>query len=106
MLIHRISILGLIIQIVIVLVSRPLTTKQMIHLIHTQTLRLMNKRERINARANQGRCEEDVHAVAYASVHLRQALSYDQRLEPDTHACLWTRDRAQGCREYFGGYNP
>lgn len=89
----------------IVLVS-PLESKQLVHLVDTQALSVVNEEPSIDAGADQTRREEDVHAPAHTGVHLRQCLGDDQSPDPHTCGCEGTGYGAERGGEDLGRDDP
>lgn len=57
-----------------VMLHTPLKPKELVHLVNTQTLGIMNEKPSKDAGADQACCKEDVYAPAHAGIHLGQGL--------------------------------
>ena len=81
------------------ILSRPLKTKQLVHLIHAQSLGVVDEEPSIDTCADQASSKEDIYAPTHACVHLWQCLGDYKGPNPDTRSCERSRDRAQGGRK-------
>jgi hypothetical protein len=89
-----------------IVLPASLETEQLVHLVDTQTLGVVNEEPSIDTGADQACCEEDVHAPAHAGVHLRQCLGDDQGPDPHTCGCERTGHGAECSGEDLSRDDP
>lgn len=69
--------------------------KQVIHLVHSQALGIVDEEEGIDARADQCCSKKHVYTPLHTRVHLRQRLGNYQGPDPDGSGGKWARNGAQ-----------
>jgi hypothetical protein len=85
---------------------RALKSEELVHLIHAQTLGVVDKEERKNTRTYETRGEEDIYAPLHIGVHAGKALCGDQSPDPDRCRGKRAGNGAQRRREDFCGNDP